>query len=159
MREHLMIVRSGVTGRNIPDEYLETLHGDAELFRQIKKESDAADVRAVIEAVSGDIESKADAFKANVGNPFRVLVEAHTTHNGVPVDKLPVYYVQKGFLKDPKRVKKFDKPSTPTSRDFCPGSWVMWCTSPKGQTGPKQDVKVSRQAAGAQQKVELCCPE
>lgn len=162
MRENLKLVLTNTEGREVPKEYVETLRGDIELMRQIKQDSEETTVQDVIEAVSRDMQAKADAFKVGAGsNPFKVEVEANTKNaRGWPIPNLQVYCVQKGFTTDKKRYQKFERPSTPTCRLTSPGYWVLWCEEDKvgGKTGAKQDVTVVPQPSAAKQKVNLPSP-
>lgn len=145
---------------SMPKEYLAALYSEVLLFRKIDVTSPAKKDAEILYDISDDLENKVIATdaKINGGKPYRVKVIANTRDaQQKPVKGLEVVYVQKGYVKEEKRHKKFLTLSTPTEQELIPGNWVIWATDGKAKGGAK-DLPVRPQNWKKEIEVDIAAP-
>ena len=121
-------------GKPVPPEYLEGVVLDAELLKKLAAQKsgtlrDRKVLYAGLQEVDSDLAIKVAGPRSG-GDIARVVeVFVHAKKGADDVGAYQVWYVNKGWAKDPSRFKPFDRltdPSNPPSMKLAPGNYFIW---------------------------------
>lgn len=139
------------SNESIPKEYLEGLSLDAELLESLveRKTTTRSGLKKLLDGlkeVDSNLALKVAGPRGG-GEIVRVVeVLVHAKKGNKHVEAYQVWYVPRGWAKDPSRAKPFDKltnadPNKPSSMKVAPGNYFIWLTKGRPVT-PRQAANV-----------------
>jgi hypothetical protein len=148
--------------KQMPDVYLVTLDVDRRLLVRVNSVEKVTMTEViVVQDVAGDTNAKRENAEKNPQNPYEVkAIATPKDARNKPVEKLYIYYVQKGLENEPSDMH-FPKESAPTTENImASGNWVMWTQVPnKPQvTGRRQRIELKDQTGAGEYSFDLPAP-